>query len=394
MQQILTLNAGSSSIKFALFENGSGLNECLRGQVEGLGTRPRLQAETAGKRIVDQPLDVAEADDHAAALAVVLRFLERQFESVSIAAVGHRVVHGGIDFSESVVLDEAKLAMLARLNPLAPLHQPHNLSGVRAAHLAFPDALQVACFDTAFHRAHPFVNDTYALPRELYDQGIRRYGFHGLSYEYVTARLGEVAPMHAAGRVVVTHLGNGASMCAILGGQSVGSSMGFTALDGLPMGTRCGQLDPGVVLYLLEEKGMTAPEVEDLLYRRSGLKGLSGLSQDMRELEAAGTPRALQAIEYFVVRTRRELGSMAAILSGLDALVFCGGIGENAWRIRERICQGFEWLGIELDEARNQAGGTIVSSERSRVRVLVIPTNEEMMIARHTARLLAGSPRV
>jgi acetate kinase len=303
-------------------------------------------------------------------------------------------VHGGIDFSESVVLDEAKLAMLARLNPLAPLHQPHNLSGVRAAHLAFPDALQVACFDTAFHRAHPFVNDTYALPRELYDQGIRRYGFHGLSYEYVTARLGEVAPMHAAGRVVVTHLGNGASMCAILGGQSVGSSMGFTALDGLPMGTRCGQLDPGVVLYLLEEKGMTAPEVEDLLYRRSGLKGLSGLSQDMRELEAAGTPQALQAIEYFVVRTRRELGSMAAILSGLDALVFCGGIGENAWRIRERICQGFEWLGIELDEARNQAGGTIVSSERSRVRVLVIPTNEEMMIARHTARLLAGSPRV
>ncbi len=393
-QQILTLNAGSSSIKFALFENGSAPNERLRGQVEGLDSAPRLQAETVGERLVDQPLGVSEAADHASALAVVLRFLEQNFDSVSIAAVGHRVVHGGTDFSEPVVLDEAKLAILARLNPLAPLHQPHNLSGVRAAHLAFPDALQVACFDTAFHRAHPFVNDTYALPRELYDQGIRRYGFHGLSYEYVTARLGEVAPMHAAGRVVVTHLGNGASMCAILCGQSVGSSMGFTALDGLPMGTRCGQLDPGVVLYLMEEKGMTAPQIEDLLYRRSGLKGLSGLSQDMRDLEAAGTVGARQAIDYFVFRTRRELGSMAAILSGLDALVFCGGIGEHAWRIRERICRGFEWIGIELDEARNQAGETIVSSPRSRVRVLVIPTDEEMMIARHTARLLAGSPRV
>ena len=392
-QYILTLNAGSSSIKFALFDNGRGLSECVRGQVEGLGATPRLEAEAAGKKFLDEALDSTEASDHSSALAVILRFLEQRFGKISVAAVGHRIVHGGIDFTESVILDEDKLAALARLNPLAPLHQPHNLSAVRAAHAAFPAALQVACFDTAFHRAHPWVNDTYALPRELYEQGIRRYGFHGLSYEYVTARLLEVAPMHEAGRVVVTHLGNGASMCAILGGQSVGSSMGFTALDGLPMGTRCGQLDPGVVLYLVNEKGMTMPQIEDLLYRRSGLKGISGLSQDMRELEAAGTPEARQAIEYFVFRTRRELGAMAAILAGLDALVFCGGIGENAWRIRDEVCRGFEWLGIELDETRNQASEMIVSSERSRVRVLVIKTDEELTIARHTARLLASAQR-
>jgi acetate kinase len=308
---------------------------------------------------------------------------------VAIGGVGHRIVHGGVDFSESIVLDPGKLAVLERLCPLAPLHQPHNLSGVRAAQAAFPQAMQVACFDTAFHRTHPWVNDTYALPRKLYEDGIRRYGFHGLSYEYVTQRLAEVAPLHAAGRVVVTHLGNGASMCAIRDGQSVGSTMGFTALDGLPMGTRCGQLDPGVVLYLAAN-GMTPTEIEDLLYRRSGLKGLSGLSQDMRELEAAGTPEAQQAIAYFVSRIRRELGAMAAILSGLDAVVFCGGIGENAWRIRDRVCRGFEWLGIELDEIRNQTGEMIISSDRSRVRVFIIHTNEEMMIARHTARLLGG----
>ncbi|MES2192955.1 MAG: acetate/propionate family kinase [Pseudomonadota bacterium] len=387
-RHILTLNAGSSSIKFGLFNYETDLEERLRGQVEGLGSMPRLQVESGGKLSVDELLGATEVIDHASALRAAFRFVERGFGELSVAAVGHRVVHGGIDFSESIVLDGENLAMLARLDPLAPLHQPHNISGVRAARDAFPEALQVACFDTAFHRAHPWVNDTYALPRELYEQGIRRYGFHGLSYEYVTERLREVAPLHAAGRVVVAHLGNGASMCAIRDGQSVGSSMGFTALDGLPMGTRCGQLDPGVVLYMIDEMGMTTREITDLLYRRSGLKGMSGLSQDMRQLEAAATLEARQAIEYFVSRTRRELGAMVAVLSGLDALVFCGGIGENAWRIRERICQDFEWLGIELDEMRNQAGGMIVSSERSRVRVLVIPTNEERMIARHTARLL------
>ena len=388
MAHILTLNAGSSSIKFALFEAATALTLCVRGQVEGLGAEPHLQAERAGAPRVDQTLGAAEAADHASALKTVLAFLENEFGAIAIKAVGHRIVHGGIDYSEPVVLDDRALGCLERLNPLAPLHQPHNLSGVRAAHAAFPAALQVACFDTAFHRQHPFVSDVYALPRELYEQGIRRYGFHGLSYEYVTGHLREIAPMHASGRLVVAHLGNGASMCAMRGGHSVGSSMGFTALDGLPMGTRCGQLDPGVVLYLLQ-KGLSAREVEDLLYKHSGLKGLSGLSHDMRALEAAGTPEARQAIDYFVFRTRRELGAMAAILSGLDALAFCGGIGENAWRIREKICAGFEWLGIELDETCNQKGATVISSDRSRVRVFVVHTDEETMIARHTARLLA-----
>jgi acetate kinase len=391
VQHILTLNAGSSSIKFSLFDSGAELVECVRGQVEGLGATPHLQAERDGKTVVDEPLDARQVADHASALAMVLTFLEGLIGKMVIAAVGHRVVHGGVAFSESIVLDEPRLAILQQLNPLAPLHQPHNLSGVRAAQRAFPSALQVACFDTAFHRSHPWVNDTYALPRELYDAGIRRYGFHGLSYEYVIDRLKHIAPLHEQGRVVVMHLGNGASMCAIRDGQSVGSSMGFTALDGLPMGTRCGQLDPGVVLYLMKAMGMSADQVEDLLYRHSGLKGLSGLSHDIRELEAAGTPQSMQAIDYFVFRVRRELGSMAAILSGLDAVVFCGGIGEHAFRIRERVCRGFEWLGIELDEVRNQAHETVISSDRSRARVFVIPTNEEMMIARHTARLLAPS---
>jgi len=390
VQHVLTLNAGSSSIKFAVFEATSKLVECVRGQVEGLGVAPRLTTARPGEPHVEQALSEPQACDHASALTVVLGFLEKSIHKIAIEAVGHRIVHGGIDFSESIVLDEQKLDYLEQLNPLAPLHQPHNLSGVRAAQSAFPDALQVASFDTAFHRSHPWANDVYALPRELYAQGIRRYGFHGLSYEYVTGRLQQVAPFYAAGRVVVAHLGNGASMCAIRDGQSVGSSMGFTALDGLPMGTRCGQLDPGVVLYLMAARGMSVREVEDMLYRKSGLKGLSGISHDMRQLEAAGTPEAMQAIEYFVSRVRRELGSMAAILSGLDALVFCGGIGENAWRVREQICQGFEWLGIELDDFRNQASEMIVSSDRSRVRVFVIQTNEEIMIARHTARLLAS----
>lgn len=392
MQHILTLNAGSSSLKFALFDAGTEVSERVRGQVEGLGSTPRLQAATPGDPPLDRKLSAEQAHDHASALAIAFGCLQQLFGKVAVEAVGHRVVHGGVEFTESIMLDEQKIAQLERLNRLAPLHQPHNLSGICAAQRVFPEAVQVACFDTAFHRSHPWVNDVYALPRELYDQGIRRYGFHGLSYEYVTERLSQIAPMHAAGRVVISHLGNGASMCAVEGGQSVGSSMGFTALDGLPMGTRCGQLDPGVVLYLMEERGLSVRQIEDLLYRRSGLKGLSGLSHDMRELEAAGTPEAMQAIDYFVFRARRELGSMAAILSGLDALVFCGGIGENAWRIRQRICAGLEWLGIELDGGRNRTGEVTISSDRSRVRVFVIKTNEEMMIARHAARFLSSAP--
>lgn len=384
MAHILTLNAGSSSIKFALFEADS-LNERVRGQIEGIGTKPHLSARIADADKTEKDLDGAEVGDHASALAAILALIDERFSGAQVKAVGHRIVHGGPDYGSPVVIDEDRFAGLEKLIPLAPLHQPHNLSGVRAAQEAFPEATQVACFDTAFHRQHPWVNDTYALPLELYEEGVRRYGFHGLSYEYVTRALKQLAPMHAAGRVIVSHLGNGASMCAIQGGQSVGSTMGFTALDGLPMGTRCGQLDPGVVLYLMAEKGLTATEIENLLYKQSGLKGLSGISNDMRALEEAGTIEARRAIDYFVYRIRRELGAMVAILSGLDALVFCGGIGENAWRIRERVCQDFGWLGLELDETQNRAGETIISSQRSRVRVFIIRTNEELMIASHAA---------
>jgi len=391
VQHILTLNAGSSSIKFALFELEAELSERLRGEVDGLGTSAsHLLAKQDDKTIADERLDAEQAANHETALDVVLALLRKTIGRSAIEAVGHRVVHGGVDFTQPIMLDAASLDEVEKLTPLAPLHQPHNLAGIRAAQRAFPDAVQVACFDTAFHRSHPWVNDTYALPRAFYDQGIRRYGFHGLSYEYVTGRLREIAPSYAQGRVAVMHLGNGASMCAIRNGRSVGSTMGFTALDGLPMGTRCGELDPGVVLYLLQEKGMTAAEVTDLLYQRSGLKGLSALSQDMRELEAAGTAEATQAIDYFVFRIRRELGAMAAILSGLDAVVFCGGIGEHAWRIRARVCRDFAWLGIELDDGRNQAGETVISTDGSRVRVFVVTTDEEAMIARHTTALLGA----
>jgi acetate kinase len=321
----------------------------------------------------------------------VFRFPEPPLPEAGIGAVGHRVVHGGLSRSAPVVLTPTLIAELAKLNALAPLHQPHNLSGVAAAQAAFPDAPQVACFDTAFHRAHPFVNDAFALPRALYDEGVRRYGFHGLSYEYVTGKLAEIAPFHAQGRVVVCHLGSGASMCAIRAGHSVASTMGFSALDGLPMGTRPGQLDPGVLLYLMDKKGMSARAISDLLYKQSGLKGLSGVSNDMRDLLASDNPHARQAVDYFVFRVRREIGGMAAVLEGLDAIVFTGGIGENAAPIREYVLEAMEWLGVELDLDRNRANAGVISSDRSRVRVFVIPTNEELMIARHTEALTAST---
>jgi len=390
MRAVLTVNAGSSSLKFAVFATkGGGAEELVRGQVEGLGARPRIAARGGGGEIrVERALD--EDADHRAGLREVLALVRGHLPGAEIAAVGHRVVHGGPEFAEPMAVDDALLDRLARYVPLAPLHQPHNLAGIHAARAAFPDAAQVACFDTAFHRGHPWVDDTFALPRELYDQGVRRYGFHGLSYEYVSQELERIAPLHAAGRVVIAHLGNGASMCAVRGGQSVGSTMGFSALDGLPMGTRCGQLDPGVLLWLMTEKGMTAAEISDLLYHRSGLKGLSGISHDMRVLGDAGTPEAIQAVEYFVFRIRRELGAMAAVLGGLDAVVFCGGIGENDHRVREKVCAGFEWMGVELDPARNRAAETVVSTDRSRARVFVVRTDEERMIARHAVAVVGG----
>lgn len=388
---ILTLNAGSSSLKFALFAiAGDGPVEVLRGLVDGLGAKPRLIVRSPeGKRLAEAPLANEESHNHKGALAEVLDFLNRH-NAVSITAVGHRVVHGGVKYHAPVLVDTDIINDLKRLNPLAPLHQVHNIGGIEAAREVFPGVPQVACFDTAFHRTHSWVNDTFGLPRGFYDEGVRRYGFHGLSYEYVSAELARIAPRSASGRVVIAHLGNGASMCGLLDRKSVSSTMSFSTLDGLCMGTRCGQIDPGVLLYLLRERGLRIEDLSALLYHGSGLKGMSGISQDMREIEAAGTPAAAQAIDYFVHRARAELGSLAAILSGLDALVFCGGIGEHAAGIRQRICAGFEWLGLILDEHKNAHSGTVISSEDSRVKVFVIPTNEELVIARHSQHFLKG----
>lgn len=390
MTWLLTLNAGSSSLKFALYEASAAKPEVRAiGQIEGLGAASHLvMRDAAGDKVEDCRFSDNEASCHESALAIILTTLQRHAPSAGIAAVGHRVVHGGPLYAAPLVLDDEILANLSDYSALAPLHQPHNLEGIAIARKAFPGAVQVACFDTAFHRSHPWVADTFALPRHLYDKGVRRYGFHGLSYEYVTRYLREKAPHEAAGRLVVAHLGSGASMCAINNGQSVGSTMGFSALDGLPMGTRPGQLDPGVLLYLMDHENMPAKEISDLLYKESGLKGLSGLSADMRVLESAGTPEAQQAISYFVSRVRREIGAMAAILDGIDALAFCGGIGENASRVREKICANMSWLGLELDSERNAAGAFVLSAPESRVKVFLVKTDEEAMIAHHTWSLL------
>ena len=396
-RHILTLNAGSSSIKFALFEVGGAEPTVLSvGLAEMLGGERRIRVRGADGAETHQDVwaNDAGAPFHAQSLERVLGWRQAAFGDANVIGVGHRVVHGGTRYDAPVAIDDGVLNHLQTLVPLAPLHQPHNLAGIMAARAAWPDVPQVACFDTAFHRTHPFVNDVFALPLEFYEMGVRRYGFHGLSYEYITKRLQRIAPLHAAGRVIVAHLGNGASMCAIRDGQSIASSMGFTALDGLPMGTRCGQLDPGVVLFLMQEKGMSAEAISDLLYRDSGLKGLSGVSHDMRDLEASDREEARQAIEYFVFRIRRELGGLAASLEGLDAMVFCGGIGEHAWRVRERVLEGMGWIGIDLDRGANRQGAEVLSSSRSRVKVFVIPTDEEAMIASHTQAVLGQTATI
>lgn len=381
---VLTLNAGSSSVKFALFDADGDPTLILRGQVEGIGSDAWLKVKDhSGETVLKRDLDEGANSSPSDALKTIMSSFDELAPSANVKAVGHRIVHGGVEFDRAVLLDEKTLNKLEALTPFAPLHQPHNLAGVAAAKAAFPHAPQVGCFDTAFHRQQPWVNDTFALPRRLYDQGVRRFGFHGLSYEYIVSQMKKEAPFHHDGGVVVCHLGNGASMCGIRGGQSVASTMGFSALDGLPMGTRCGQLDPGVVLYMMDQLSMGPREIETMLYKDSGLKGLSGISNDMRVLMASNDPAAKQAIDYFVFRIRREIGAMAAVLNGLDAVVFTGGIGENAGLIRERICDDMDWLGLELDEDRNRHNAAIVSSDRSRVRIFVTPTNEELMIARH-----------
>lgn len=374
---LLTLNAGSSSIKFSLYRVGGAPDEPIRGQVENLGPRARLIVKQPDRE--KETFEIGEAD-HVSGLQTIFDHGNGFLSDLPVVGVGHRIAHGGTDFVEPVMLDDAVLERLRKLAPLAPLHQPHNLKAVEAARQAFPGALQVGCFDTAFHRGHPWVNDTFGLPRRFYEQGVRRYGFHGLSYDYITSALKHREPELAAGRVVVAHLGNGASMCALKNANSVASTMGFSALDGLPMGTRCGQLDPGVLLYLMDQEKMTSAEISHLLYNESGLKGLSGMSNDMRELSASDAPEAKQALDYYAFRVRRELGAMAAVLGGIDAFVFCGGIGENSAPMRAQICEGMDWLGIDLDAARNADNAFDIG--RGRTRVLVMPTDEERVIAR------------
>jgi acetate kinase len=392
MDPILVVNAGSSSVKFQVFavDGASDLTLQIKGQVDGIGTQPRLHARAPGGiEVVDQRFESSEVPDVPAALATAGTWLGRQYDIMPIA-VGHRVVHGGPLYDRPVLIDAAVLKNLEQYVPLAPLHQPNNLAPIRSLLARDPDLPQVACFDTSFHRGHDAVADRYALPEHFYADGVRRYGFHGLSYEYIAQRLPEVAPEIAQGRVIVAHLGSGASMCALRGGRSVESTMGFTALDGLPMGTRPGQLDPGVVVFLIEQGGMTAAAVQDMLYHECGLKGLSGISNDVRALEASTDPRAALALEYFVYRTGLHAGMLAAALGGLDAFVFTAGIGENSVSLRARIADKLGWLSGALDPVANAAGATLISSSGSRVALYVIPTDEELMIARHTLALLTA----
>jgi len=390
MDTILVVNAGSSSVKFQVFtaDGASGLRRLVKGQMDGIGTRPHLCAEGADAQLlIDQSYAPAQIGDVPAALLCAGAWL-RETQKLVPAAVGHRVVHGGPQYDRPVRVDGEVLANLERYVSLAPLHQPNNLAPIRVLLARFPDLPQVACFDTAFHRGHSAVADHYAIPERFYAEGVRRYGFHGLSYEYVAERLRDVAPAIAKGRVIIAHLGSGASMCAIAKGRSVESTMGFTALDGLPMGTRPGQIDPGVLLYLITEKGMTAEAVQDLLYRESGLKGLSGISNDMRELQTNAAPAAKLAVDYFVYRVALNAGMLAAALGGLDAFVFTAGIGERSAVIRARIAERLAWLGVVFDPVANDAGKSVISHPESRVGLYVVPTDEELMIARQTLALL------
>ena len=391
MDTILVVNAGSSSIKFQIFEvAGHGrLDRRLKGQIDGIGSRPRLRAiGIEGRTIIDTPCATGEAGDVFAALDKVVSFLRDQFAGKPPRAIGHRVVHGGPDYSSPTIVTPAVVDRLERFATLAPLHQPNNLAPIRAILERQPNVLQVACFDTAFHRGHPEVADRFAIPEQLYSEGVRRYGFHGLSYEYIERRLREIAPELVQGRVVVAHLGSGASMCALQGGKSLESTMGFTALDGLPMGTRPGQLDAGVILYLMSEKDMSAKAIERFLYNDCGLAGLSGVSNDVRELLVSPDPRAKLALDYFVYRVVLFTGMLVAAMGGIDGFVFTGGIGENAAAIRDAVAQRLSWLGLTLSSRANGAGDLRISRKHSKVTCYVIPTDEEFMIASHTLRLL------
>ena len=387
-EPILVVNAGSSSIKFSVFETMSdrSLAAGIHGEIAGIGTSPQLEiTDPRGRKLADGPVS---GTDHAGAIAAIHDWFTTHAGDVGFDGVGHRVVHGGSNYTQPMLIDKSVMAVLESLIPLAPLHQPHHIAAIRAIGAIAPKVPQVACFDTAFHRSQPARAQEFALPRELTAKGIRRYGFHGLSYEYIVSVLPEILPESADQKLIVAHLGNGASMCAIERGRSIATTMGFTALDGLPMGTRTGALDPGVILYLLQHERMTPDEIERLLYRQSGLLGVSGLSSDMKILLESDMAGAREAVDLFVYRIGRELGSLAAALGGLDVLVFTAGIGEHAAEIRKRVCRDAEWLGINLDAPANAAGGPRISRPDSAVSAWVIPTDENLMIARHTRRLL------
>jgi acetate kinase len=384
---IATLNAGSSSIKFALYE-ASDESVLFRGEIEGIAVSPRLRATNADGETVAEQRWPAGDFDHQAAAREIINTIVGLIRGTPVLAVGHRVVHGGTGYSSPIRVTEHVLASLTKLVPLAPLHQPHNLAPIRAISEVAPHIPQVACFDTAFHSTQSCLARSFALPRRLTEAGVRRYGFHGLSYEYIASRLNEIAPEVAGSRVVVAHLGNGASLCAMHQGRSVASTMGFTAVDGLMMGTRCGAIDPGVLVYLMDQYKMDARAIEDLIYRKSGLLGVSGISSDMRTLRASRKPTAAEATALFVYRIVRDIGSLTAALGGLDALVFTAGIGEHDPATRAEVAAGCAWLGLQLDAARNITGGGRISADDSAIAAWVIPTDEERMIARHTAGVL------
>lgn len=384
------INAGSSSIKFSLFRlNGEALDLELRGQVEAIYTAPHFIAhERTGTISGERRRAEGTKLGHAGALDHLFAHIRAHLGGAHLVGIGHRVVHGGLEYTQPVLVDRSTLKALGKFIPLAPLHQPHNLAPIQVLFEVSPEVPQVARFDTSFHRSNPEIAHMFALPAALHAEGIRRYGFHGLSYEYVASVLDSLDAKAAHGRTVVLHLGAGSSMCAMHDGKSVASTMGFTAVEGLPMGTRCGALDPGVMLYLMDQRGMDARAIEKLIYHRSGLLGVSGISSDMRTLLASDEPGAKLAVDLYLYRIRRELGSLAAALDGLDAIVFTAGIGEHSGLIRERICRDAAWLGVQLDPAANAASGPRISAVASGVSAWVVPTNEELMIARHTRRLL------
>jgi len=387
-RQIGVINAGSSSIKFAIFNDDSDQSLLFRGQMEKIGVGPSLTVEgPAGEKLIEKEWGAKEINHHSGT-RIILESCITLLGGETIEGIGHRVVHGGTSFAAPTVVTKDVVASLKALCPLAPLHQPHNLTPIESIMAEAPHMPQVACFDTAFHQSQQHLAQNFALPRELTEAGVKRYGFHGLSYEYVSGKLREVAPDQADGRIIVAHLGNGASLCAMHHGRSVATTMGFTAVEGLVMGTRCGSIDPGVLIYLMDERGMDARALEDLIYKKSGLLGVSGMSSDMRTLRGSDDPRAREAIDLFIYRIVREIGSLSAALGGLDGIVFTGGIGQRDTKTRKEVIDGCGWLGAAIDEQLNAAGQGRIDATTSRIPVWVLPTDEERVIARHTAALL------